>query len=226
MQEFLDQLQEKQQPRPVPKPTPAPQPDPKPDPKPNPVKKLPLILAAVAAVLVLVGGFFLFSKKGPAVHPDPTTALQNPVVEAEVTEPPVTTEFVGPAAVTLKVWAPQSDQYNQDSWLNVMLPKFEEAHPEYIITWDIGVCGEGDAAGIIKNDPAAAADVFLYANDQMGTLIEAGALAKLGGKLVKIQDVAIPNTDLSHKLVFIEKTTSTPKQYPRKAGKINKNPLK
>lgn len=53
-----------------------------------------------------------------------------------------------------------------------------------------------------------------------------GALAKLGGKLVKIQDVAIPNTDLSHKLVFIEKTAPTPKQYPRKAGKINKNPLK
>ena len=53
-----------------------------------------------------------------------------------------------------------------------------------------------------------------------------GALAKLGGKLVKIQDVTIPSTDLSHKLVFIEKTTATPKQYPRKAGKINKNPLK
>lgn len=53
-----------------------------------------------------------------------------------------------------------------------------------------------------------------------------GALAKLGGKLVKIQDVTIPNTDLSHKLVFIEKTAPTPKQYPRKAGKINKNPLK
>lgn len=53
-----------------------------------------------------------------------------------------------------------------------------------------------------------------------------GALAKLGGKFVKIQDVAIPNTDLSHKLVFIEKTMATPKQYPRKAGKINKNPLK
>lgn len=53
-----------------------------------------------------------------------------------------------------------------------------------------------------------------------------GALAKLGGKLVKIQDVAIPHTDLSHKLVFIEKTAVTPKQYPRKAGKINKNPLK
>ena len=98
---------------------------------------------------------------------------------------PAATEAAGPEAITLKVWAPQADQVDENSWLNVMLPKFEEAHPEYTITWDIGVCGEGDAAGIVKNDPAAAADVFLYANDQMGTLIEAGALAKLGGSYLE-----------------------------------------
>ena len=91
----------------------------------------------------------------------------------------------GPEAITLKVWAPQVDQETEESWLYVMLAKFEEAHPEYSITWDIGVCGEGDAAGIVKNDPAAAADVYFYANDQMGTLIEAGALAKLGGSYLE-----------------------------------------
>ena len=91
----------------------------------------------------------------------------------------------GPEAITLKVWAPQVDQETEDSWLPVMLAKFEEAHPEYKITWDIGVCGEGDAAGIVKNDPSAAADVYFYANDQMGTLIEAGALAKLGGSYLE-----------------------------------------
>ena len=98
---------------------------------------------------------------------------------------PAATEAAGPEAITLKVWAPQADQVDENSWLNVMLPKFEAAHPEYAITWDIGVCGEGDAAGIVKNDPAAAADIFLYANDQMGTLIEAGALAKLGGSYLE-----------------------------------------
>ena len=98
---------------------------------------------------------------------------------------PAATEAAGPEAITLKVWAPQADQVDENSWLNVMLPKFEAAHPEYAITWDKGVCGEGDAAGIVKNDPAAAADIFLYANDQMGTLIEAGALAKLGGSYLE-----------------------------------------
>ena len=91
----------------------------------------------------------------------------------------------GPEAITLKVWAPQVDQRDENSWLPIMLAKFEEAHPEYAITWDVGVCGEGDAATFVKNDPAAAADVFFYANDQMGTLIEAGALAKLGGSYLE-----------------------------------------
>ena len=52
-----------------------------------------------------------------------------------------------------------------------------------------------------------------------------GALKKLGGRLIEIKDVAIPHTDLSHKLVFIEKIAPTPKKYPRNAGKIKKEPL-
>ena len=110
-------------------------------------------------------------------------AAEAPKAEAPAAEAPAAE--AAPEAITLKVWAPQVDQRDEASWLPVMLAKFEEAHPEYVITWDIGVCGEGDAAGIVKNDPAAAADVYFYANDQMGTLIEAGALAKLGGSYLE-----------------------------------------
>ena len=112
----------------------------------------------------------------------------------EAAAPAAPAEDAAPEAITLKVWAPQVDQVDENSWLNVMLPKFEEAHPEYVITWDIAVCGEGDAAGIVKNDPAAAADVYFYANDQMGTLIEAGALAKLGGSYLENVKANFPQT--------------------------------
>ena len=91
----------------------------------------------------------------------------------------------GPEAVTLKVWAPQEDQVDDKCWLPLMEAAFAAAHPEYVITWDNGVCGEGDAGNTIKADHAAAADVFLFANDQLGTLIEAGALAKLGGSYLE-----------------------------------------
>ncbi len=87
--------------------------------------------------------------------------------------------------ITLKVWAPQEDQVDASSWLNVMLKKFEEKHPEYIITWETGVCSEGDAGKEVTKDATAAADVYLYANDQIGTLLQAGALAQLGGSYLE-----------------------------------------
>ena len=135
------------------------------------MKKIIALLLALVMVIGLVAC-------GGTTEPTPTTG-NTPApeagdnAEAEVQD------------ITLKVWAPQVDQETEESWLPVMLAKFEEAHPEYNITWDVGVCGEGDAAGIVKNDPAAAADVYFYANDQMGTLIEAGALAKLGGSYLE-----------------------------------------
>ena len=87
--------------------------------------------------------------------------------------------------VTLKVWGPQEDQVDENSWIIKMEKAFEEAHPEYNITWDNGVCPEGDAATMVTGDPAAAADVYMFANDQLGTLLQAGALAQLGGSYLE-----------------------------------------
>ena len=60
--------------------------------------------------------------------------------------------------VTLKVWAPQEDQANADSWLQQMEAKFEAAHPEYKMTWVNEVAGEDVAKDSVIKDPAAAAD--------------------------------------------------------------------
>lgn len=83
--------------------------------------------------------------------------------------------------VTLKVWAPQEDQATEDSWLQQMEAKFEAEHPEYKITWVNEVGGEDVAKDNVTKDPAAAADVYMYANDQLGDLLAAQAVAKLGG---------------------------------------------
>ena len=99
----------------------------------------------------------------------------------EATEP-VSNEVTD---VTLKVWGPQEDQVDESSWLIAMEKAFAEAHPEYNITWDNGVCPEGDAATMVTADPSAAADVYMFANDQLGTLLQAGALAKLGGSYLE-----------------------------------------
>ncbi|MDR1767583.1 MAG: extracellular solute-binding protein [Propionibacteriaceae bacterium] len=81
--------------------------------------------------------------------------------------------------VTLTVWAPQEDQVDDSSWLPVEEAAFAKAHPEYNITWKNSIVSEGDAGTSVKTDPSAAADVYLFANDQLGTLVDASAVGVL-----------------------------------------------
>ena len=83
--------------------------------------------------------------------------------------------------VALKVWAPQDDQPDANGWLPQMEAKFEAEHPEYKITWTNEVCGEDVAKDQVTKDPAAAADVYMFANDQLvkslDTMLEKGVVA-------------------------------------------------
>ena len=83
--------------------------------------------------------------------------------------------------ITLTVWGPSEDQADENSFLQTACKKFAALHPEWNITFNFGVCSEGDAGKNVTQDPAAAADVYMFANDQLGTLIQANAIAKLGG---------------------------------------------
>ncbi|BDR52763.1 ABC transporter substrate-binding protein [Bombiscardovia nodaiensis] len=79
----------------------------------------------------------------------------------------------------LTVWSASEDQANADSWLPKMEKAFEKAHSNYKIAWKNSVVAEGDAATTVKQDPAAAADVYLFANDQLGTLVDSQAIGEL-----------------------------------------------
>ncbi len=74
--------------------------------------------------------------------------------------------------VTLKVWGSQEDQ----ELLGVLVENFKAANPD--TTWNIslGVVGEPDAKARYLEDPAAAADVFAFSNDQLLDLVNADAL--------------------------------------------------
>lgn len=81
--------------------------------------------------------------------------------------------------MTLVVWASQEDQLNENSWLQTMERQFEQDHPEYRITWKNQVVASADAAAIAKQDPTVAADVYTFASDQLGTLLDAGAIGQV-----------------------------------------------
>lgn len=86
-------------------------------------------------------------------------------------------------AVTITVWGPQEDQSDDNGkWLQTQCEAFAAEHEEWDITFNYGVCSEGDAKTNVGTDPAAAADVYMFANDQIPDLLKTGALAELGGK--------------------------------------------
>ena len=53
-----------------------------------------------------------------------------------------------------------------------------------------------------------------------------GAIGQLGGKVAEVYDYAIPESDVVHRVVVIEKVRPTPPQFPRPWAKIKKAPLK
>ncbi|NLK42950.1 MAG: 16S rRNA (guanine(527)-N(7))-methyltransferase RsmG [Tissierellia bacterium] len=51
------------------------------------------------------------------------------------------------------------------------------------------------------------------------------AIKTLGGKIVNVESINIPQSDITHSLIIIEKIKETPTKYPRAGGKPKKNPL-
>lgn len=80
---------------------------------------------------------------------------------------------------TLTVWSPQEDQ--DTGWLAKECDAFKAAHPNWDITFNYGVCAEGDAKSTITQDVENSADVYMLANDNIPDLVAANAIAELGG---------------------------------------------
>ena len=86
----------------------------------------------------------------------------------------------GTTDVALKVYCPQNQV--DTGIMEQQQQAFAAAHPEYNITWTTEIVGEDKCAESILKDVGAAADVFMFANDQLPSLVEAGAIARLGGE--------------------------------------------
>lgn len=111
-----------------------------------------------------------------------------------------------PQKITLTVWSPAEDQAALRGVPNGLLAKwckeFDDAHPEWDITFQYGVCSEGDARDVVTKDLDAAADVYMYANDQLATLVGAGALAEFGGSA--LETIRTTNNDTMFRSVTYE----------------------
>lgn len=129
-------------------------------------KTLAMFLAGALALGLLAGCSSKDSGGSPSSNPGSTTT-DNQGGTGEVTD------------ITLKVWCP-SNQIDTGI-MSQQQEAFQAEHPEWNITWDTTAVGEDKCQDEVLKDVEAAADVFFFANDQLPVLVNAGAIAQLGG---------------------------------------------
>lgn len=111
-----------------------------------------------------------------------SSACSNNVTSNGTTPGPMksdTTKTGEAEPVTLKIWAPENQI--QTGTLDSMTKSFQALHPEWNITFNVETQGEDTLKDEILKDVSAAGDVFFFASDQLNELINAGAIARLGG---------------------------------------------
>lgn len=122
------------------------------------------ILALLMAVWMTVGMLAACSSTPTETNPPAADEAKG---QAEVPETSGEKE-----KVALKVWADQGELELIEKLCN----EFTAAHPEKKYTFEYGAVGAVDGKTRYLEDPAAAADVFLFADDQLVDLVKADAL--------------------------------------------------
>lgn len=141
------------------------------------MKKVARLMALLMVTLLVISSFAACGKKEETTPEDTTTTEGNTDTTAttEPTEAPVTEV----KDVTLKIWAPENQI--QTGTIDSMCQSFKALHPEWNIKFTVETQGEDKAKDEILKDVTAAGDVFFFANDQLQELVNAGAIARLGG---------------------------------------------
>ena len=136
-----------------------------------------LLLAGVMCAATVVG----CGKSDDSKTDSKTTPKAD---ESKASEETKTTAEDEKLSATITVWSPAEDQDEKNgNWLKTRCDAFNAAHPNWDLTFKYSVCGENDASTNVTKDAAAAADVYMFANDQLMKLIEGGAISRLGGDI-------------------------------------------
>lgn len=134
-------------------------------------KKLISVLLSGALAVSMFGCGQTQTTTGDAQQAETTETTQTEQAETGDTE-----ESRYAADATLKLWGSQDDQ----AYLQEAISMFKEDYPE-AAGWTIetAVISSADAKDEVLKDPAAAADVFEFASDQLASLVDAGTLYKI-----------------------------------------------
>lgn len=145
-------------------------------------KLLSLLLVAAMGVSMLVGcgGTTGDSQDGDSQKPNSEvesgdkndekfevnqTAIDNLIKNSEGKE------------IVIELWCSEKTEYQ--TIMKTVTDEFKALYPNVNLTINIGVCSESQAKDNVLADVEAAADVFVYADDQIAELVAAGALQEV-----------------------------------------------
>lgn len=137
------------------------------------MKSLKKVMAAAIVLSLTVGMLTACGSKEN--NTSSGTDAATPTSTGTVNEETGSTDGQGAVEdITLKVWFPQEEQEGLKKYCDM----FAEQHPEYNITWDLGIMdlGEGGVIDNLKKDLDVAADVFLFQSGAMSELTDADIL--------------------------------------------------
>lgn len=140
-----------------------------------------VVLAASALVLAACGGTSTPTSENPSGS-TPTTSQPG-------TSTPTTSTTV--ERIRLQVWGPQKE--GEKEIYEHLAAEFQKLYPQIQFIMDFGDVGEADAATNALLDADTAADVFMFADDQLSALVSKGVLAPLSdyyAEMVQERDLA------------------------------------
>ncbi|HHU71631.1 MAG TPA: extracellular solute-binding protein [Clostridiales bacterium] len=155
------------------------------------MKKISKLMVLLMVAILVLGSFAACGKKEDE-KPANTTANESNDSKKDDDAAPVDADPAEATPVTLKVWCPENQI--QNGTMDTMAESFQELHPEWDITFTIEVVGEDVAKEQVLKDVAAAGDVYFFANDQLNELVNAGAIAKLGGRAEELVKTTMAET--------------------------------
>lgn len=140
------------------------------------LRKYAAIALAGAMCMSLLAGC---GDKKDDTSKDSTTASNAEATSGESTDASAEEENI---KATITVWGPAEDQSpDYGEWLQGRCEAFNKEHPNWDLSFEYGTCSEADAGKTVTQDVSASADVYMFANDQLQTLIDANAISELGG---------------------------------------------
>ncbi len=135
--------------------------------------KIKKVLALTMATVLSVGSLTACGNTEKSNDGKKGTANKETSVDGEVEK------------ISLKVWCPEEEM----EMTQELADSFQEAHPEYDITWDIAVVGIDESGANLTTDADSAADVFHVPSGAVPGLTEAGYLLPIAYDLENVKSL-------------------------------------